>query len=120
LRNPKKSLLPGMFATVAITSGAPQKFLTLPQTAVSYNPYGNTVFAVEEHKGEDGQTKLVAQQRFVTTGDTRGDQVAILTGIKEGETVVTAGQIKLRSGVPVTVNNTIQPANDPAPRPKDQ
>lgn len=120
VRNPKQSLLPGMFATVVLASGGPQRFLTLPQTAVSYNPYGDTVFVVEESKGKDDKVALVAQQRFVTTGETRGDQVAILSGIKEGETVVTAGQIKLRTGVPVTVNNSIQPANDPAPQPKDQ
>jgi membrane fusion protein, multidrug efflux system len=120
VRNPKRKLLPGMFATVSIASGGPQRFLTLPQTAVSYNPYGNTVFTVEERKGEDGKTSLATQQRFVTTGETRGDQVAILSGIKEGETVVTAGQIKLRSGMPVVVNNSIQPANELAPQPKDQ
>jgi len=105
---------------VAIASGKPQRFLTLPQTAVSYNPYGDTVFVVEERKGQDEKISLVAQQRFVTTGETRGDQVAILSGLKEGETVVTAGQIKLRSGLPVTVNNSIQPTNEPAPQPKDQ
>jgi membrane fusion protein (multidrug efflux system) len=120
VRNPKRALLPGMFATVTIISGEPQRLITLPQTSVSYNPYGDTVFVVEEHKGADGKTSLLAQQKFVTTGSTRGDQVAILSGIKEGDTVVTAGQIKLRTGVPVIVNNSIQPANDPAPRPKDQ
>jgi len=120
MRNSKRSLLPGMFATVAIASSGPQRFLTLPQTAVSYNPYGDTVFVVEERKGQDEKISLVAQQRFVTTGETRGDQVAILSGLKEGETVVTAGQIKLRSGFPVTVNNSIQPTNEPAPQPKDQ
>ncbi|HEY6722044.1 MAG TPA: efflux RND transporter periplasmic adaptor subunit [Burkholderiales bacterium] len=121
VRNPKHSLLPGMFATVVIASGGPQRFLTLPQTAVSYNPYGDTVFVVEESKGKDEKVALIAQQKFVTTGETRGDQVAILSGIKEGDTVVTAGQIKLRSGgVPVIVNNSIQPANEPAPQPKDQ
>ena len=87
---------------------------------VSYNPYGETVFVVEESKGADGKASLIAQQKFVTTGATRGDQVAILTGLKQGETVVTAGQIKLRSGTPVVVNNSIQPANEPAPQPKDQ
>jgi membrane fusion protein (multidrug efflux system) len=120
VRNPKQSLLPGMFATVVLASGGPQRFLTLPQTAVSYNPYGDTVFVVEEHKGKDEKVALVAQQRFVTTGETRGDQVAILSGIKEGDTVVSAGQVKLRTGFPVTVNNSIQPANEPAPQPKDQ
>jgi membrane fusion protein (multidrug efflux system) len=120
VRNPKRSLLPGMFATVVIASGGPQRFLTLPQTAVSYNPFGDTVFVVEESKGKDDKVALVAQQKFITTGEARGDQVAILSGIKEGDTVVTAGQIKLRSGFPVIVNNTIQPTNDPAPKPKDQ
>ncbi len=120
VRNPKRSLLPGMFATVVLASGGPQRFLTLPQTAVSYNPYGDTVFVVEESKGKDEKVALVAQQKFVTTGETRGDQVAILSGIKEGDTVVTAGQIKLRSGFPVIVNNSIQPTNEPAPQPKDQ
>lgn len=120
VRNPKQSLLPGMFATVVLASGGPRRFLTLPQTAISYNPYGDTVFVVEEGKGKDEKVALVAQQRFVTTGETRGDQVTILSGIREGETVVTAGQIKLRTGFPVTVNNSIQPANESAPQPKDQ
>jgi len=120
VRNTKRSLLPGMFATVVITSGGPQRFLTLPQTAVSYNPFGDTVFVVEESKGKDDKVALTAQQKFVTTGEARGDQVAILSGIKEGDTVVTAGQIKLRSGFPVIINNSIQPTNEPAPRPKDQ
>ena len=120
VRNAKRSLLPGMFATVVIASGGPQRFLTLPQTAVSYNPFGDTVFIVEESKGKDDKVALVAQQKFVTTGEARGDQVAILSGIKEGDTVVTAGQIKLRSGFPVVVNNSIQPTNEPAPKPKDQ
>src|SRR3989475_11784602 len=120
VRNPKQSLLPGMFATVVLASGGPQRFLTLPQTAVSYNPYGDTVFVVEESKGKDEQVALVAQQKFVTTGEARGDQVAILSGVKEGDTVVTAAQIKLRSGFPVIINNSIQPTNEPAPQPKDQ
>jgi membrane fusion protein (multidrug efflux system) len=120
VRNPKRSLLPGMFATVVIASGGPQRFLTLPQTAVSYNPYGDTVFVVEESKGKDDKVTLVAQQKFVTIGESRGDQVAILSGLKEGDTVVTAGQIKLRSGFPVIVNNSIQPTNEPAPKPKDE
>jgi membrane fusion protein (multidrug efflux system) len=120
VRNSKRSLLPGMFATVVLASGGPQRFLTLPQTAISYNPFGDTVFLLEESKGKDEKVRLVAQQKFVTTGEARGDQVAILSGIKEGDTVVTAGQIKLRSGFPVVVNNAIQPTNEPSPKPKDQ
>jgi len=120
VRNPKQRLLPGMFATVESDLGAPQKLLTLPQTAISFNPYGNTVFVLEEKKGADGKAELVAQQKFVTTGATRGDQVAVLAGLKEGETVVTSGQIKLRSGSVALVNNDIKPANEAAPRPVDQ
>ena len=91
-----------MFASVDIDIGAPQKYVTLPQTAVAYNPYGGTVYLVE-NKGKDanGQPKLVARQTFVTTGATRGDQVAILKGVEPGDTVVTAGQIKLRNGSPM-------------------
>ncbi|MFA5912292.1 MAG: efflux RND transporter periplasmic adaptor subunit [Burkholderiales bacterium] len=120
VRNPKRLLLPGMFATVETALGGPQRLLTLPQTAISFNPYGNTVFVLEDKKGADGKAELVAQQKFVTTGATRGDQVAVLSGLAEGEIVVTSGQIKLRSGAQVLVNNDIQPANDAAPRPVDQ
>lgn len=121
LANPKHHLLPGMFVTVAVATGAPERRLTLPQTAISFNPYGNTVYVVEDKgKGPDGKPRLVAAQRFVTTGATRGDQIAIVSGVKEGETVVTAGQIKLRNGVPVLVNNSVQPSDQAAPTPQDQ
>ena len=118
--NPDKLLLPGMFATVDIDTGAPQTYVTLPQTAVAYNSYGDIVYLVE-HKGKDanGKEQLVAQQTFVTTGATRGDQVAIVKGVKDGDTVVTAGQVKLRNGSPVLINNAVQPANSPNPKPAD-
>ncbi len=120
VRNPKQQLLPGMFATVQTAVGGPTRLLTLPQTAITFNPFGNTVFVLEERKGADGKTTLVAQQKFVTTGATRGDQVAVLSGLAEGETVVTSGQIKLRNGAAVSVNNAIQPSNEAAPRPKTE
>ena len=120
VRNPKQRLLPGMFATVETALGGPQRLLTLPQTAISFNPYGNTVFVLEEKKDAAGKAELVAQQKFVTTGATRGDQVAVLSGLAEGEIVVTSGQIKLRSGVQVLVNNDIKPSNDAAPKPVDE
>jgi len=121
LKNPDHKLLPGMFATVDIATSAPQRYVTLPQTAIAYNPYGSTVYLVDD-KGKDakGQPQLVARQTFVTTGATRGDQVAVLSGVKEGETVVTAGQIKLHNGTPLLVNNTVQPTADANPRPVDQ
>jgi membrane fusion protein (multidrug efflux system) len=120
LRNPAHKLLPGMFVYVDVQSGAAQRFLTVPQTAISFNPYGNTVFVVEKKgEGPDGKPQLVATQRFVTTGATRGDQIAVLTGVKEGETVVSAGQLKLRNNVPVRIDNAVQPSNAAAPQPKD-
>lgn len=120
LANPNNILLPGMFATVRLTEGQPESHVTLPNAAVTYNPYGATVFIVSgEGKGKrsdaEGKSGLTVQQRFITTGQTRGDQVAILKGVKVGETVVTAGQLKLRNGSPVTVNNSIQPSNNPNP-----
>ena len=121
LPNPQHRLLPGMFANLEIRAGAVQRRLTLPQTAITFNPYGNTVFVLEQKsKGPGGKPQLIATQRFVTTGATRGDQIAVLSGLKEGEIVVTAGQLKLRSGAPVTINNSIQPSNEAAPAPKDQ
>jgi membrane fusion protein, multidrug efflux system len=118
--NPDRRLLPGMFANVTIDVGQPQNYITLPQTAVTYNPFGSTVYLVDD-KGKDakGQDQLVARQVFVTTGDTRGDQVAIVKGINPGDTVVTAGQIKLRNGSPLHIDNTVQPANNANPRPTE-
>jgi membrane fusion protein (multidrug efflux system) len=121
LKNPDKLLLPGMYARVFIDAGNPEHYVTLPQTAVAHNSYGNIAYIVEEEgKAADGQHELAARQIFVTTGPTRGDQIAVLSGINDGDTVVTAGQMKLRNGTPVTINNTVKPADDPAPNPADQ
>jgi membrane fusion protein (multidrug efflux system) len=115
--NADQKLLPGMFATVELDTGTAQRLVTLPQTAVSYNPYGSLVYIVDEKgQGPDGKPQLAARQVFVTTGATRGDQVAIVKGVSEGDTVVTSGQIKLRNGVPVVVNNSAVPTNDAAPK----
>ena len=174
LRNPERKLLPGMFSNVKVTVGRGQHYLTLPQTAVTYNPYGETVFVIvkrgEENapdpnvpavlaknraldkidadqraadaakvaaaKGEkpaaapaappaaavdpNAPPVLVARQVFVTTGPTRGDQVAILSGLKEGDEVVTTGQLKLKNGTRVNVNNSVTPKFDAAPKPQEQ
>ena len=125
--NAKRQLLPGMFGNVSLDQGDLKKYLTLPQTAITYNPYGSTVFvlapppanAKDPLKDEKGQPYLVAQQVFVTTGPTRGDQVAILTGLKEGQTVVTSGQLKLKNGSPAVIDNKVQPANSPNPTPQE-
>ncbi|MGA7145342.1 MAG: hypothetical protein WBY47_12655, partial [Desulfobacterales bacterium] len=96
-------------------------FITLPQTVVTYNPYGETVFViVKAGQGPQGKPEWVAKQTFVTIGSLRGDQVAVLKGIKAGDTVVTGGQLKLKSGSRVVINNNIQPSNEAAPEPTDQ
>ena len=121
LANPDRKLLPGMYATVDIDTGAAQRYVTLPQTAITFSAYGDSVYVVQDQgKGDNGQPQLVARQTFVTTGPTRGDQVAILNGIKPGDTVVSAGQIKLHNGAPILINNTVTPAVDANPVPVDQ
>ena len=110
--NPDEKLLPGMFATVDIDVGTPQHYVTLPKTAIYYNSYGDIAYVVKDDheagRGEKAGTKqYVAQQVFVKTGDTRGDQVAVLTGVEPGDVVVTVGQNKLHNGSPVRIDNKI-------------
>ena len=170
IANPDKQLLPGMFGQVAVEVGEKKRYLTLPQTAITYNPYGSTVFVVvpaselaasgaasggasgagsgaasgaasggasaaaaaqasaagtgaaaasSASDAASGASGLVAQQVFVTTGETRGDQVAILKGLREGQQVVSSGQLKLKNGTPVRIDNSVQPANDPNPKPQE-
>lgn len=121
INNESHKLLPGMYATARIETGLPQRYITLPQTAITYNPYGNIVFLVKEKgKNDKGEPKLTAEQSFVTTGATRGDQVAILSGVKEGDLIVSSGQLKLQNGSPIIVNNKVIPSDDPHPKPIDQ
>jgi len=144
LKNPERQLLPGMFARVDLETGDPHEYLTLPQTAITYNPYGESVFIVTTPDRLDGaahdqvaakaaqekpagsastsdtQTQLVAKQVFVKIGPKRGDQVAILSGIEKDDQVVTSGQLKLKNGAPVIINNSVIPRNDPAPKPQEE
>lgn len=122
IENRERKLLPGMYANVRIDAGSVQRYLTLPQTAITYNPYGATVFVVKPgtHKDAHGNTMPVAQQVFVTPGPTRGDQVAILKGISEGTQVVTSGQLKLKNGTSLVIDNRVLPADDPNPMPQEQ
>jgi membrane fusion protein, multidrug efflux system len=118
--NADRRLVPGMFANVAIDSGDATSQITVPQTAITYNPYGDTVFVLQHEGDANGKSKDIAQQRFVTLGATRGDQVAIKSGLKEGDVVVSAGQMKLRNGSSVIVNNNVQPADDRSPVPPNE
>ncbi len=111
LSNADHALIPGMFASVELHTGAVHHYVTLPNAAIVYNPYGSLVYVVEHG---------VAHQAVVRTGPTRGDQVAVLAGLADGATVVTAGQIKLRQGSQVVVNNSVLPSDDPRPHPAEE
>jgi membrane fusion protein (multidrug efflux system) len=119
--NADRRLLPGMYASVDINAGDETTHITLPQTAITYNPYGDTVYVVEQHgAGADGKPLTTVQQRFVKLGPTRGDQVAVLSGVQAGDVVVTTGQMKLRNGINVIVNNSVTPTNDINPNPPNE
>ena len=115
LKNPDHKLLPGMYATIGIATGTPHNYITLPQSAITYNPYGDSVYVVDKKAGASGKPQLFARQTFVTTGARRGDQVAVLKGVNEGDMIVTAGQIKLHNGSPISIDNSITPTADASP-----
>ncbi len=114
IANPEHKLLPGMFATVELPTGVTHHYLTLPQSALVYNPYGSTVYVLNP-----GNPPTV-RNAIVKTGPARGDQVAVLAGLKAGDVVVTAGQIKLHPGSTVAVNNAVTPPDSPAPTPAEE
>lgn len=115
LPNSDETLHPGMFVRVEVVLPEENEVIVLPATAIVYSPYGDSVYVV----AKDDKGVLAAQQRFVRVGPKRGDQISLLGGVKAGEEVVTAGQGKLRPGSPVTINNSIVPANNPAPKPAE-
>lgn len=119
LANADGRLRPGMFARVLLALGEADEVTRIPVTAVLSAPYGDSVFVVEEKAVEGGPARLVARQRFVRTGRTEGDFVAVVEGLAPGEQVVSAGAFKLRSGVPVEVDNTMAPQPQRQPRPED-
>jgi membrane fusion protein (multidrug efflux system) len=119
LRNPKHELLPGMFAKVGLLVGTGQRYVTVPQSSVTFDPYGATVFVVDDAKDEHGAAMKKARQVFVTVGPTRGDQIAILKGVQPGEVVVTSGQLKVKNGGPLKIDNSVQPLNDANPTPQE-
>ena len=125
--NPQRKLLPGMFANLTVTTGEPASVLTVPRTAIVYSLYGDNVFVVKAapHAREEGgvggaggASGLIVERRFVRLGAARGERVAIVEGLREGERVVTAGQIKLQASMPVTIDETASlPAPAETPRP---
>jgi membrane fusion protein (multidrug efflux system) len=112
-------LRPGMYVEAKMTSAGATPVIVIPASAISYAPFGDSVYVVEEMKDPKGKTYRGVRQQFVKLGGSRGDQVAVLTGLKPGEEVVTSGAFKLRPGAAVIVNNTVQPGNNPAPKPEN-
>lgn len=119
LSNRTGKLRPGMFVEAELHSGSNVSAITLPASAISYAPYGDSVFVVAQMKDPKGQKYLGVRQQFVKVDRSRGDQVAIVSGLNPGDEVVTSGTFKLRNGAPVKVNNNVQPSNSPAPKPED-
>jgi membrane fusion protein, multidrug efflux system len=119
LANPRGTLRPGMFVQTEVMLGATRSVVTLPASAISYAPYGDSVFVVTDLKGENGQTYRGVRQQIVKVEGARGDQVAVISGVKPGDEVVTSGVFKLRNGAAVLVNNKVRPANNPKPKPED-
>ena len=112
-------LRPGMFVEAHIEQGESTPVIALPASAISYAPYGDSVFIVEDVKGPDGKTYRGVRQQFVKLSGARGDQVGVVSGVKPGEEVVSSGVFKLRPGAAVQVNNKIQPGNNANARPED-
>jgi membrane fusion protein (multidrug efflux system) len=119
LSNPEGKLRPGMFVQVEVVLGANRPVITLPASAINYAPYGDSVFVITDLKDQKGQTYRGVRQQFVKLEGSRGDQVAVVSGLNPGDEVVTSGVFKLRNGAAVQVNNRVQPGNNPAPKPED-
>lgn len=120
LENPDHALRPGMFAKVDLLLPEKSKALVVPGSAISYAPFGNSVFVIETKKDEKtGKESQSIRQQFVKVGEARGDLVAITEGLKANETIVGTGVFKLRNGTPVTVNNELAPKPQEKPNPVD-
>jgi membrane fusion protein, multidrug efflux system len=119
LANPGGKLRPGMFVQVELKLGASRDVISLPASAINYAPYGDSVFVVTDLKDPKGKSYRGVRQQFVKVEGSRGDQVAVVSGLKSGEEVVSSGVFKLRNGAAVQVNNKVQPPNNPKPKPED-
>ena len=117
--NPKNRLRPGMYVEVQASTGRDREVIEIPATAINYAPYGDSVYVVTDLKDPNGKTYKGVRQQFVKVERSRGDQVAVISGLKDGEEVVSGGVFKLRPNAAVQVNNSIQPPNNPAPKPED-
>jgi len=119
LTNKGNKLRPGMFVQVELPMGQPRDVVPLPASAINYAPYGDSVFVVTDMQDQKGNSYRGVRQQVVKVEGSRGDQVAVVSGIKPGDEVVSSGVFKLRNGAPVMVNNTVKPADSPNPKPAD-
>lgn len=113
LDNPEQRLRAGQFARVTLALGAPEEVIVLPQTAIRFNPFGNSVFVI--HEDDEGQLRV--RERFVQTGERRGDLIRITEGLEVGERVASSGLLKLQNETPVAITEEARPSEDPAPSP---
>src|SRR5262249_30331426 len=119
LPNADAKLRPGMFVQVEVGVGSKRSVIPLPASAVSYAPFGDSVYVVAQMQSPKGDTYRGVRQQFIKVDGARGDQVGVVSGLKPGEEIVTSGVFKLRNGAAVSVNNKVQPENNPAPKPED-
>jgi len=120
LANPDHVLRPGMFAKVEVVLPEKERALVIPGSAISYAPFGDSVFVIEKKKDpKTGKESQEIRQQFVRVGEARGDLVSITNGLKAGETVVGTGVFKLRNGMAVTINNDLAPKPQTNPTPAD-
>jgi len=119
LTNKGNQLRPGMYVQVELPVGAAREVVSLPASAINYAPYGDSVFVVADMQDAKGRTYRGVRQQVVKIEGSRGDQVAITSGVNPGDEVVTSGVFRLRNGAPVQVNNTVKPENSASPKPQD-
>jgi membrane fusion protein, multidrug efflux system len=125
LPNPDGRLRPGMFVSIELILGRSEKMLFIPSTAVLHAPFGDSVFLIEEGKpvptgsNPPGAKSFVVQQRLVRLGSRHGDFVVVTEGLKAGDRIVSTGVFKLRSGMPVIIDNSLAPKFTFVPKPKN-
>ena len=119
IKNPAHELRPGMFVSVEVFLPEKEGVLAIPSSAIAYAPYGDSVYVIRDATGADGKAGKEVLQQFVKLGPKRGDQVSVVSGIKDGDEIVSSAVFKLRPNAPVQVNNSVQPGNNPNPKPAD-
>ena len=119
LENTDERLRPGMFVRVSVMMPESEPVLTIPMTAILHAPYGDSVFVVDRDPAKSDPASPVLRQKFVRLGEKRGDFVAVLGGLQSGETVVSTGVLRLRNGMPVSIDNRLSPDFELTPQPKN-